>query len=432
MTGTVKDLLHRLGSQIDAYARVCRQPDPQWRELPRGWGPLVSASMRCFTELGILPRDTPLQPISRYIFRAGGSALPPPLDVHWQLREVTRTLGALADLLGTAPRSDHAATGRAQRAVADEVKASLSRLAALSLRSRPQNISATDRLSRSLATLTHPSLDLTAAPTDSYLHQWRNAPIEEPTLDGLVNAWRRTAASTLRSSTATSLAIQLVAVDIAAICAVAARLQSTMNAGAGQPTVLASQLWTQAAEWPQSLCLGGRSSELRSASRRLRSTLAVMLQQSSHGEPGAQAPEDLATRLGLASRILHRAYETACVHEACCGGLTRGQPRPWIEKRSLPPGYLRLSDQLTGLHWLPAPDSLPTTALLATNSARATGALLEARSQGWQLHERLLSSAAPSQPLPTWEATLSRMRNRLAPVEPARLSGRVPTSYSAP
>ncbi|MFT3832485.1 MAG: hypothetical protein QM711_04070 [Micropruina sp.] len=434
MTGTVADLLHRLQRQSDSYAQSCHGPDPAWHELARAWAPVADAALRCFGHLRTPASEVELKPLSHdRARRGGGLPLPPPLSRHRQLSEVAETLGVLADLLGTAPRPDLPVVDRAGQAVADDIKSVLARLANLSLRTRAPDAPGTARLARDLARIAQFATHDAVARGDSYLHHWKPPCVGEPTVDGVASAWRLSATRTISSDTAvTSLAIQTVAIDIALISTAAARIESALNPTAAPPSRVAAQLWVQAADWPQSLRLGGRSSELRMISRQLRSTLASILQPEQLASTPAHLTHEPAQRLGLVGRLLNHAYAAAQAHTERCAALVKGQPSLWIERRDIPSGYLSLNDQLTGLHWLPTPASIPTVAPMASLSTQATHAVVEARNQSWHLHEQLQHVSPESRPAPTWETTRAFSRDSLSLAEPATLSGHRPTPHFAP
>ena len=434
MTGTVADLIRRLRCQSDSYAQSCHGPDPVWHELTRAWAPVADAALRCFTHLRTPASEVQLKSLLHdRARRAGGLPLPPPLSRHRQLSEVAETLGVLADLLGTAPRPDLPVVDRAGQTVADDIKSVLARLATLSLRTRAPDAPGTARLARDLARIAQFATYDAVARGDSYLHHWKPPRVGEPTVDGVASAWRLSATRALRSDTAvTSLAIQTVAIDIALICTAAARIESALNPTAAHPSSAAAQLWVQAADWPQSLRLGGRSSELRMTSRQLRSSLTGILKPEQLASGPAHLMHEPAQRLGLVGRLLNHAYAAAQAHTERWAALVKGQPCLWIEKRDIPSGHLSLNDQLIGLHWLPASASIPTVAPVASLSARATHAVVEARNQSWHLHEQLQHVGAESRPAPTWETTRAFARDPFPVAELATHGRHRPTPHFAP
>ena len=382
MNGTVNDLLQRLQSQIDSYELHAGRPDPAWHELSRSWVPLAEIALRCNSELGLTRSPSPMHLTLRRISESGNLQTLPPLNAHWRLGKVTETLGVLGDLLSNAPRPDLPIVDRASRILGADIENLVARIALVTLRSKPPTMPP-DRLAKQLAAVAH-GYDAQAAPGASYLHHWRKPRAFEPTIDAAANAWAHVARETLESATTvTSVSLQLVAADIALLCAAAARLQEPSDLEGARSARTAAQAWIQAAQWPTHLVLGGRTKELREASRRLRVALSPIVQQAHPAQQPPSDSNDAPTDPGLASRLLHAAHQVGKAYSQRCDRLLLGDPQLWIDQESVPSRYLTVAQQMHGTRFLPAPHDLRSATEISTNSASAQHALGRARRDSW-------------------------------------------------
>lgn len=362
MTGSVRDLLNRIGTQVEQLCNE-RGLDPDWPALERAWAPLARATLRALDTLntahhGIrhahaleaaLHHTLPVRPIG------------PPLLTHWKHSQLAETVGALADLLTTAPLPRQPVTNHAAEQVATALAGNITNAAIASLRRIPTTEAHT-RIARHLRRIA------TATPTPrtiepNYLLGWKFPSAHEPGIDGALQDWAARAVEVLGSPmNVTGLALQLIASDIALLSAAASDLLVAHHDDASEHSISAAQLargashaWTKAASWPPHVRLGGRTPDLRQTSTGLRKLVDPLLR--------TQDPVTLAGHreeaAALATRTLSVAVDVAKAHVACLQQLASGVPALWMDTSTIPVSYLNTLDQLTHrADWRPAPKHL--------------------------------------------------------------------------
>lgn len=396
MPGTVENLLRRLGQQVDDLEQACRRIDPTWDALPRSWGLLSRATLRV---LDILDSHLPSEPLLPHVRLALAATTHPtghgrPLPAHWRLTTLTETIGALADLLTTAPLPRGPAAAQAAHVVA----LSLGGLVGQASRAIGRTIPTTQHAGPFAAALRRIAATAPTGhehPGTSNLHQWRLAAATDPSLDGALTGWAGTATTVLTDPyRVTGLALQLIAADIALIAtASAAILDTTDHDDTVRLLHTAARTWIQAARWPNHLRLGGRTDTLRHASARLRHAIDEPVNTPTSETEEPQHPHALVV-MGL-----HYALQVAQQHTNASRHLAAGRPDVWIATGAIPTEYLNVEQHLTTPHrWIPAPPALQAARPLAIASATATQALQAATQATWDM-----LATGPIAPHPLWE-----------------------------
>lgn len=393
---TVGALLHRLDEQALDHVRATA-PIQAYEELWRSWRPLAAGALRCRSALG-QPNTSGQDAILRRIIASCPTSLPP-LGAHSRLNDIAVTLGTLGDLLTTTPTVKAPVAKRARQSVNDSLEKLIGRVANGCLRAYPPGTD-TDPLRRRLAALAQDSAGPAPVGT-TYLHSWgvpSSSP--EPTMESATQRWLSAATRSLTDPwTITTLAMQLVAVDIALLSFAAERLLKTVAPPAADRARGAAAQWTSVASWPTQSRLGGRTTELRHASHELRDLLDALLE---HNPRASQPASPVLEGDCLASRILAHADQAAAVFVAARRRLLKGRPFLWVpQSRSQAPVD---QDPSSGLVWRPlGRHDLTRVGDLTSDPTDAVETLRGALLACWSSFESPVIDPPAGEPAAEWE-----------------------------
>lgn len=417
MTGSVADLLCRISAQVDQLYRE-RGLDPNWRALDRAWVPLARSFLRAFDTLNTASQGIrhahALETALRHALPI--SPIGPPLLTHWKHSQLAETVGALADLLTTAPMPRLPVAGHAAEQVAGALAGYMARTAKASLRTIPA-AQADARLARTLQRLAIAAPNQRAA-QPNYLLDWRIAGPHDPGIDGPVRHWAVQAEQILNSPmNVTGLSLQLIAYDISLLCIAASiLLDNPSNRSTEHEATIASQkaraagrVWTLAASWPPNVRLGGRAMDLRQASTHLRRIITETFGLGSDGRR-VNASHPFGDGLSLAVRTLSSAQEVGNRHLAVVTDLLGGCPALWVRAEDAGEGTAAISAQLRRrTTWRVASSELRAALPVLDASSAAVDALSEA----WTM-SLVASQAAPLTHSTSggWETVTSTIASR--------------------
>lgn len=390
MTATLASLLHALDrqrEQLPSAASVGSELHAR-----HAWAILVRAACRALTALPVTatPQErgalTVLLPLAAEV-RPGAV-----LGLYAPIADIATTLGGIADLLHIPVVASPVVVAAAQRNLVGHALAALRDSAVWTGRTLPitPNRSLLGRQLPRLASLDvshHRGID------EVNLYPWRSVRAHDAGIDGAVASWSSVALATLGSPhNLTQLALQLAAADIALICAAAAasgragiRTQTLHQEYSATVNALAqaSESWRRTAGWPSHVRLGGRSRDVRDASRQLREQITTQLRDGQHWTADRRlgAPGMIATLLWATQT----AHHVGVAHEHALHELTCGTPPVWVARDKLTTDFRPIADQLATAHyaWIPdLPDQHPARPLAEASSKGLTAirtALLNAR-----------------------------------------------------
>ena len=341
---TVGALLERLDQQVRDYGRAAH-PVQAYDELWRSWRLVAASALRCRSALGQPSTAGPDAILRRIIASCPTDRRP--LDAHSRLTDIALTLGVLGDLLATIPTVKAPVADRARHGLSAHIDGLVGRVAHQCVGSYPPG-SATDPLRRRLVALSCDPVRVGPGGT-TYLHHWGAPNHTAPTLDFATQRWLSAATRSLTDPWAiTTLAMQMVAVDIALLRFAAEHLLKTAAPAAADQARRSAVQWASVASWPTQSRLGGRTTELRHASHNLRELLTVLLD---HNAGAGNATGPVLDSDGLASRILVHADQAAEAFVAARRRLLEGRPHLWTpqSRRRTPSGQ----DHSGGLLWRP-------------------------------------------------------------------------------
>jgi hypothetical protein len=341
---TIADLLNQLEFRAHTLTRT---PEDTVMSHLAGWMPLARTTQQAIALLPLGGRSEVVKAGVRNVLQPLARGPRQPLDgVHpaSQLAELAQIMGGISDTLADNLRSG----GRAEYAGAEALKLEASLLSAIHVAARwsrstmddqklPTTRSSVMAFLNDLAVITEPYALIPPGQRTSSLEELALRASNTPGLEGAAVAWARTASETLTERyRISSWAMQAIAGDLALLSHTARSAVRAAGSRGELPPQTASRLsdslhastraWRAAAAWPPYLRLGGRSLDLREASRDLRETIAT----------GATAT------LATWRRVLGVAMPVALSHAAVMRSLVRGHEL-WIHSSAVDPadGYAR-------------------------------------------------------------------------------------------
>lgn len=341
---TIGDLLNRLEDRAHTLTRT---PDDTVRSHLAGWMPLARTTQHAIALLPLGGRSEVVKAGVRNVLAPLARGPRQPLDVVQpapQLVGLAQVMGGISDTL-----TDNLRTGgRAEYAGTEALKLEASLLSAVHVAARwsrstmddqklPTTRSSVMAFLGDLAVITEPYALIPPGRRTSTLEELALRAPNTPGVEGAAVVWAHVASETLTERyRISSWAMQAIAGELAllshtarsAVLAAASRGElSPQTASQLSDSLHAStRAWRAAAAWPPYLRLGGRSLDLREASRDLRETIAT----------GATAT------LATWRRVLGVAMPVALSHAAVMRSLVR-RHELWIHSSAVDPadGYAR-------------------------------------------------------------------------------------------
>lgn len=338
---TVDDLLRTLHHQAAGLRHV---GDPT-RQLPahlRGWMPLANNALRVLEPLDPHPDDRELYGLLHILRRSRGVR---PGRTDAQIARVALTLGALGDVLNSAPE----VVGQASQVQRSRLQASIHAALHATARTTYDIARAAGReragqTIRKVAEATELAALLPPLARVSTLERLTVTRLTPDTADGAVQLWAGVAERTFNNfRLVTGLALQDAAATLALLCSTAA---DTMQQAARRRIVdpdsareaarlltEASWAWRAAATWPSRVQLGGRAYEHQQAAQAVRDALTgpplarLTLRQQTH-----------TLRAAVSTAVTIGGLQASAVTAAADrGGLWIAHERPNLR----PPGVQR-------------------------------------------------------------------------------------------